>query len=48
MGDIQRVAKQSLRHRLILNFEGEAESLDVDRLVEEIIEEVPTPGKEAA
>jgi len=48
VGDIQRVAKQSLRHRLILNFEGEAESLDVDRLVEEIIEEVPTPGKEAA
>ena len=48
VSDIQRVAKQALRHRLILNFEGEAEALDVDGLIDEIIENVPPPGKEAA
>ena len=48
VADIQRVAKQAMRHRVILNFEGEAESLDVDTLVEEILEQVPTPGKGAA
>jgi MoxR-like ATPase len=46
VGDIQRVARQALRHRIILNFEGEAESLDVDRLVEEILQQVPTPARE--
>ena len=48
VADIQRVAPQALRHRVILNFEGEADSLDVDRLVDEVIEKVPTPGKGAA
>jgi MoxR-like ATPase len=35
--DLRRVAKPSLRHRVILNFEGEAESLDVDLLVENLL-----------
>ncbi|MFP4055439.1 MAG: AAA family ATPase [Candidatus Brocadiia bacterium] len=48
VADIQRVAKQALRHRLILNFEGEAESVDVDAIIEELVEQVPTPAKEAA
>ena len=46
--DIQRVAQVSLRHRLILNFEGEAESLDIDTLIDELIKSVPTPAREAA
>jgi MoxR-like ATPase len=47
-GDIRRVAKGCLRHRMILNFEGEAESVDVDRLIEEILEAVPDSGRRAA
>ncbi|MEM7145708.1 MAG: MoxR family ATPase [Verrucomicrobiota bacterium] len=45
--DIQRVAKAALRHRVILNFEGEAESVDVDRLLDELIEKTPTPAQAA-
>lgn len=40
--DIQRVALPALRHRVILNFQGEAESRDIDELVSEVIESVPT------
>ena len=46
--DIRRVARPALRHRIILNFEGEAESVDVGRLIDGIIEGVPTPAKGAA
>ncbi len=46
--DIRRVAASALRHRMILNFEGEAESLDVDALVAELLEAVPTSAKKAA
>lgn len=38
--DVKRVALSALRHRVILNFQGEAESRDVDELVEEVIESV--------
>ena len=46
--DVRRVAKVSLRHRMILNFEGEAESISVDSLIEEIGGKLPTPAKGAA
>src|SRR5499425_3212997 len=36
--DLRAVALPALRHRLILNFEGEAEGVDVDRLIVQIIE----------
>ncbi|MEN6357269.1 MAG: MoxR family ATPase [Armatimonadota bacterium] len=36
--DIKRVAKQSLRHRLILNFEGEAERIEPDSIIEDVME----------
>jgi MoxR-like ATPase len=36
--DIQQVAPPALRHRLILNFEGEAEGIAADKLVHEILE----------
>jgi MoxR-like ATPase len=46
--DVRRAIRPALRHRVILNFEGDAESLDVDRLLGEMIEELPAPGALAA
>jgi len=43
--DIRRVAKPALRHRLILNFEGEAERINPDTIIEDILEKVGA-GKE--
>jgi len=36
--DIQHVAYPSLRHRMILNFEGEAEGIDTDEIIRIILE----------
>ena len=47
VADIQRVAKPALRHRILLNFEGEAEAVDVDHIVENVLAAVPTPSGEA-
>ena len=44
VSDVQAVARPALRHRVLLNFEGEAESADVDSLLDTIIESVPTPA----
>jgi len=33
----------ALRHRIILNFEGEAERVDPDSILKAIIESVPEP-----
>ncbi|MDF1823689.1 MAG: MoxR family ATPase [Verrucomicrobiales bacterium] len=38
--DIKRVALPALRHRVILNFQGEAESRDIDSLVTSVIDSV--------
>lgn len=38
--DIKRVALPSLRHRVILNFQGEAEAVEVDSLVNELIDQL--------
>ncbi len=46
--DVQRVALVALRHRVILNFEGEAQQIKVDSLVEDLIKQVATPAMEAA
>jgi MoxR-like ATPase len=35
--DIRAAALPALRHRVLLNFEGEAEQVDTDRLVEELL-----------
>ncbi|NLT70885.1 MAG: MoxR family ATPase [Verrucomicrobiaceae bacterium] len=40
--DVKRVALPALRHRVILNFQGEAESKSVDLLVREVIDSVST------
>jgi len=39
--DVRAVALPSLRHRILLNFEGEAEGVDIDELIKEIIQLVP-------
>ncbi|MBN2475528.1 MAG: MoxR family ATPase [Pirellulales bacterium] len=48
INDVQRVALPSLRHRLILNFEGEAEQVNVDDVIRQVLETVPTPARGAA
>jgi MoxR-like ATPase len=35
--DVKAMALPALRHRLILNFEGEAEGLSTDRIVSEVL-----------
>jgi len=43
--DIQRVALPVLRHRMIRSFEGEADGITTDRVIEELVASVPTrPG----
>jgi MoxR-like ATPase len=45
IADIKRVARAALRHRLILNFEGEAEGVQADALLDDVLAELPeTPG----
>ena len=39
--DLRYVAKPALRHRLILNFEGEAEGVTTDQVLDEIIAKLP-------
>jgi MoxR-like ATPase len=39
--DIRAVAAPSLRHRVILNFEGEAEGVSTDAIIEEILAKTP-------
>jgi MoxR-like ATPase len=39
--DIQAVTHAALRHRLILNFEAEAEGVTTDHIIDQILKEVP-------
>jgi MoxR-like ATPase len=39
--DVRRAYLPALRHRVILNFEAEAEGMDTDRVLLELIEKVP-------
>ncbi len=43
--DIRAVALPALRHRLILNFEGEAEGIQTDAVIEDILKNVPMEKK---
>jgi MoxR-like ATPase len=38
--DLKALAAPALRHRVILNFEGEAEAVDTDTLVGDIVDSV--------
>ncbi len=40
--DIQRVALPVLRHRMIRSFEGEADGVTTDQVIEELVKTVPT------
>ena len=40
MDDIRAVAMPALRPRLLMNFEGEAEQVDVDTIVNELLSTV--------
>ena len=46
--DIRHVAGPVLRHRLITNFNAEAEGVTTDKLVQQLIEAVPAPDNDPA
>ncbi|MHC4930823.1 MAG: AAA family ATPase [Planctomycetota bacterium] len=39
--DLRTAARPALRHRLILNFEGEAEGIEADSIIEQVLSELP-------
>jgi MoxR-like ATPase len=41
VGDVQALARPALRHRILLNFDGQAEGLSTDDIVERVLEAVP-------
>ena len=41
--DIQALAKPVLRHRILTNFNAEAEGITADAIVDRLIEAVPVP-----
>jgi MoxR-like ATPase len=41
--DVISIAKELMRHRLVLSYEGEAEGITTDALIEKIIKVVPVP-----
>jgi len=41
LGDLRALALPSLRHRIILNFEGEAEGIDPDAVIQNVLDETP-------
>jgi MoxR-like ATPase len=43
--DVAGVAPAALRHRLLLNFEGQAEGITTDDLIKELLEKVPQVDK---
>jgi MoxR-like ATPase len=46
--DIRRVFLPAMRHRVLLNFEGEAEGIGTDDVLKEILEKTPTMTEAAA
>jgi MoxR-like ATPase len=46
--DLRAVAKPALRHRLILNFEGEAEGVEQDAIIESVLGDLPELPREVA
>ena len=40
--DVQKVYLPAMRHRVLLNFEGEAEGISTDEILREILEKTPT------
>ena len=46
--DVRRVFLPALRHRVILNFEAQAEGLDTDHVLLEILEKLPEKASDDA
>ena len=46
--DIQQMAAAALRHRLILNFEAEAEGVTTDHIIQQVLTEVPLQAESVA
>ncbi len=46
--DVAQVALPALRHRVLLNFEGEAEGVKIDDVVREVIQTTPKVAKDVA
>ena len=46
--DVRRVYLPALRHRVILNFEAQAEGLDTDHVLLEILEKLPEKASDEA
>jgi MoxR-like ATPase len=46
-GDLEAAAPAALRHRILLNFEGEAEGIDIEDLIAEIIRDTPVAEEQA-
>ena len=42
--DLRAVAHPALRHRLILNFEGQAENVQADDIIDDILNKVEVPA----
>jgi MoxR-like ATPase len=40
-GDVRSVALQALRHRILLNFEGEADGISTDQILEAVLRTLP-------
>ena len=41
--DIKRIARDVLRHRIILSYEALAEEMTTDKIIGSILEKVPVP-----
>jgi MoxR-like ATPase len=46
--DVQKAATPTLRHRVLLNFEGEAENISTDDVIEDLLKQTPTLTEAAA
>jgi MoxR-like ATPase len=42
-GDLRSVCRASLRHRLMLNFEGQGEGVAPDAILDDVLQAVPEP-----
>jgi hypothetical protein len=45
--DVRSVAAAALGHRLLLNFEGLADGVQAETIVQEVIDRVPVNGQDA-
>ena len=42
-GDVASIIKELMRHRIVLSYEGEAEGITTDEIIEKIVKAVPIP-----